>query len=125
MTTTPGSWRGLRWIGVGVALALMTFALAGLHSELASAGPSAAISRAKNVGIAHFAFHPPTLTVAAGTKVVFTNSSKVTHTATRAGSFSTGHIKPGESVGIRFNQTGSFAYHCSIHPFMHGKIVVQ
>jgi plastocyanin len=125
MTKTPGIWRGARWIGIGVALALIVLAIAGLHSELASAGPSAQISRAKTVNIAHFAFHPPTLTIAAGTKVTFTNSSQVTHTATHAGGFHTGHIQPGKSASVRFKHPGTFAYHCSIHPFMHGKIVVR
>jgi plastocyanin len=25
---------------------------------------------------------------------------------------------------VRFNQKGTFRYHCKIHPFMRGKIVV-
>jgi plastocyanin len=118
-------WRGARWAAMGLAMATMVLALAGLHSELASAGPTAAASRAKAVDIDHFAFHPPSLTVKPGTKVNFTNSSKVAHTATRRGAFNTGPIKPGATIGIRFNQAGSFAYHCSIHPFMHGTIVVK
>jgi plastocyanin len=125
MTTTAGIWRGLRWIAIGAAAAVMALALLGLRGELAAAGPIAQASRAKAVDINHFAFHPPTLTIAKGTRVNFTNSSKVAHTATRGGSFDTGRIHPGGSIGIRFNQKGTFAYHCSIHPFMHGKIVVQ
>lgn len=125
MTTTAGIWRGFRWIAIGAAAAAMALALLGLRSELAAAGPTAQASATKTVEIDHFAFHPPTLTIAVGTKVSFTNSSKVTHTATRSGAFSTGRIAPGTTIPIRFNQRGSFAYHCSIHPFMHGKIVVQ
>lgn len=125
MTGTGTIWRGTRWVAMALAAAAMALALAGLHSELATAGPSAQASRAKAVDIDHFAFHPPSLTVAAGTKVNFTNSSRVTHTATRRGSFNTGPIKPGTSIGIRFNTKGSFAYHCSIHPFMHGTVVVD
>jgi plastocyanin len=125
MTTTPATWRGPRWIAIGAAAAVMALALLGLHSELAPAEPTAQISQSKTVEIANFAFHPPTLTVAKGTRVDFTNSSKVAHTATRGGSFDTGRIRPGTSVGVRFTQRGSFAYHCSIHPLMHGKIVVQ
>lgn len=125
MTTDGGNWRGTQWLAIGLALALMCLALAGLSSELATAGPSAQASRAGNVSINNFAFHPPTLTVAKGSRVVFTNSSKVTHTATDAGAFNTGRIKPGESVAVRFKQKGTFAYHCSIHPFMEGKIVVK
>ena len=112
---------------MALALAAMALALAGLDSELATAGPAAHASRAKarSIDIDHFAFHPPSLTIARGTKVDFTNSSGVTHTATRAGDFNTGRIKPGTTIGVRFNQKGTFAYHCSIHPFMRGTIVVK
>jgi plastocyanin len=120
--TILGTWRG-RWafaIGLAVATSL---ALTGLSGH--AAGETAQASKAKAVSIAHFAYHPATLTIGAGTRVAFTNSSKVTHTATRAGSFNTGHIKPGKSVIVRFTQKGTFSYHCNIHPFMHGKIVVK
>jgi plastocyanin len=63
--------------------------------------------------------------IAKGSSVRFSNSSDVQHTATRAGSFDTGQIKPGKSVAVRFAQKGSFAYHCTIHSFMKGKVVVE
>ncbi len=125
MTKAAGIQQCIRWLAIGAAAAVMTLALLGLRSELAAAGPTAQASGAKTVDINHFAFHPPTLTIAVGSKVNFTNSSKVAHTATRGGSFNTGRIAPGSTIGIRFNQKGSFSYHCSIHPLMHGKIVVQ
>ncbi len=56
--------------------------------------------------------------------MVFSNTSGVVHTATHAGVFDTGRIKPGTSVSVRFTQKGTFPYHCKIHHFMHGKIVV-
>jgi plastocyanin len=125
MTTTLRSRRG--WQAIAVALAAVAFglALAGMRSAIASAGGTAQASRAATVDINHFAYHPPTLTIGAGSKVVFSNTSGTAHTATRKGSFSTGHIKPGTSVSVRFTQKGTYAYHCTIHPFMHGKIVVE
>jgi plastocyanin len=108
-----------------MALVAFGLALAGIRGEIASAGETAQASRAATVVINHFAYHPPTLRIAAGSKVVFSNTSGTAHTATRKGSFSTGHIKPGTSVSVRFNRKGTFAYHCLIHPFMHGKIVVE
>jgi plastocyanin len=125
MTTTLRSRRG--WQAIAAALAVIAFglALAGIRGEIASAGGTAQASRASTVDINHFAYHPPTLTIGAGSKVVFSNTSRTAHTATRRGSFTTGHIKPGRSVSIRFTQKGTFAYHCMIHPFMHGKIVVE
>ena len=48
----------------------------------------------------------------------------VKHTATRRGSFDTGKIKPGHSVAMRFSAAGTYGYLCTIHPEMHGKIIV-
>jgi plastocyanin len=89
-----------------------------------AASPSANASGTKTVSISHFEFHPHTLNITKGTKVVFSNAAGTAHTATDAGAFDTGHIKPGHSVAVRFAQKGTFSYHCTIHPFMHGKIVV-
>jgi len=119
--TASWNWKG-RWAFVlAIALAAV-FLIAG---DKGTSGATAAASGAKTVDINHFAFHPPTLRVKRGARVAFVNSSNVTHTATRAGSFNTGHIKASKSVSITFNQKGTFAYHCNIHPFMKGKIVVE
>jgi plastocyanin len=106
-----------------LALALTVSLLAGQAAPAAQSGPAQA-SAAKTVGIDHFKFHPQTLDVAKGTKVVFSNSSGTAHTATEKGVFDSGQIKPGGSFAVRFEQKGTFRYHCEIHPFMHGKIVV-
>jgi plastocyanin len=106
-----------------LALALTAALLVGQAAPAAQSGPAQA-SGAKTVDINHFKFHPKTLEVAKGTKVVFSNSSGTAHTATDRGAFDSGHIKPGESFAVRFEQKGTFRYHCEIHPFMHGKIVV-
>lgn len=124
MTTTLGSSRGRR-SALALAAVAALLALAGWHGTHAAAGVTAQASKVAKVDINDFAFHPPTLTIAKGGKVSFSNSSGVTHTATRAGSFDTGRIKPGKSVTVRFAQKGTFAYHCTIHSFMHGKVVVN
>jgi plastocyanin len=82
-------------------------------------------ARAVHVDIGEFSFHPHTLRVNRGTRVVFANHDPTAHTATRRGSFNTGHIRPGHSVVVRLRRAGVYAYHCTIHPFMHGKIVVR
>ena len=108
-------------IGLAAIAALVVAALTVL------AGDSVPVSSARTgsaVDIHSFAFHPGTLGIAKGSKVVFSNSSGVAHTATHAGVFDTGRIQPGKSVSVRFTQKGTFPYHCKIHTFMHGKIVV-
>jgi plastocyanin len=94
-------------------------------SATAAAGQTATTSATARVTIANYKFHPPTLTVAKGTTVTFANTSGVAHTATRGGAFDTRRIKPGRSVAARFTKKGTFSYHCKIHPFMHGTIVVR
>ena len=90
-----------------------------------SATPEQASASAQaRVNISSFKFQPQSLSVAKGTRVVFANSSRVAHTATRGGSFDTGRIKAGNSVAVRFASKGTFKYHCKIHPFMRGTIVV-
>ena len=60
-----------------------------------------------------------------GTTVVWTNNSRVPHTVTfNNGMADSGVIYPGQSVRFTFTQWGTFAYHCRIHPFMHGWVNV-
>ena len=99
-------------------------ALFASQAATASQPGQAEVSAAKTVDISHFEFHPPRLEVAKGTRVTFSTSSGTAHTATDKGVFDSGHIKPGHSFAVRFEQKGTFSYHCKIHPFMHGKIVV-
>ena len=96
-----------------------------MHGGSAAGHATATASATKKVDINDFAFHPPTIWVKRGGKVAFTNSSGVAHTATSAGSFDTGVIKPGTTETVSFGKRGTFAYHCSIHPFMKGKVVVE
>jgi plastocyanin len=129
MATTPRARLGWRTFAVVLAITAFGLALGGIWNAGADAhgqahGATAAASGAATVEIADFAFKPATVRIAKGSSVRFANSSGVKHTATRAGSFDTGRIKPGRSVTIRFAQKGSFPYHCTIHPFMKGKVVV-
>jgi plastocyanin len=125
-TSRPDRAGSRHRLAIGFAAVALALSLLGIQGALASPGGGAEASRAgRSVDIDHFAFHPPTLRVAKGTTVSFVNSSGTAHTATRKGSFDTGQIQPGKSVAVRFAQKGTFAYHCEIHPFMHGKIVVE
>jgi plastocyanin len=79
------------------------------------------------VTIDNFAFSPATITVKPGTRVTVANHDSTAHTATSddGSSFDTGDIDPGSSKTITLSKAGTFAYHCNIHPFMHGRIVVS
>lgn len=104
--------------GLAIALALT------VGQQAPASAAKATASGAAGVKIVDFAFRPGALSVAKGAKVVFANRGAQVHTATEAGAFDTGRIKPGHAVALRFTHKGTFRYHCKIHPFMHGKIVV-
>ena len=40
------------------------------------------------------------------------------------GLFDSGHMEPGETFEYLFETPGSFAYHCTLHPWMGGIVQV-
>jgi plastocyanin len=111
-------------VAIALAVAVFGLALIGIWGGAASAEDSARASATATVTIPAFKFQPATVTISRGSKVRFSNTSGTTHTATRKGAFNTGRIKPGKSVTVQFAGKGTFAFHCAIHPFMKGKVVV-
>jgi plastocyanin len=80
------------------------------------------------VTIGDFTFQPPVLTVTKGTRVRFVNSDDIPHTVTSAlhpPLFRSPPLDTGEITVIEFDNSGTFAYFCSLHPHMHGSIVVK
>lgn len=71
-------------------------------------------------------FRPRTITVARGTLVRWVNRGNQDHTTTsNSGLWSSGRVDPGDSFRRRFQQAGTFAYRCTIHPQMRGTIIVE
>ena len=81
-------------------------------------------SSSADVEISNFQFSPSTTTIAKGGSVTWTNMDSASHTIAGSG-FSSASLGKGESFSQTFNEAGTFDYHCSIHPSMTGKIVVQ
>lgn len=92
----------------------------------ASASASKAL-HAQQIEIRNFAFAPATLTVPAGTRVVWTNQDEEPHVITSAGSLfaSSKGLDTSDSYAVTFSKPGTYAYYCSIHPMMVGTIIVQ
>jgi plastocyanin len=58
--------------------------------------------------------------------VSWTNDDSTEHTVTADdGSFDSGPISPGDTFDNTFDELGDFSYHCSIHPFMTGVVIVE
>jgi len=92
-----------------------------------AARPLAARADDATVTIDNFSFAPETLTVAAGTKVTFTNRDDIPHTVVSTAhppAFRSSPLDTGDSFSFTFAAAGSFPYFCSLHPHMQGTIVV-
>ena len=77
------------------------------------------------VTIDNFAFVPATLTVPVGSTVTWTNHDEEPHTvAANDGSFHSPGLDTQGTYSFTFRTPGTFDYICSIHPFMHGTVVV-
>ncbi len=95
-------------------------------SRRSAANSTARRSSDPGVTIADFLFSPGTITIHVGDTIVWSNNGPSSHTATaNNGSFDTGVLAKGKSASVTFHTPGTFAYHCTIHPFMHGAVVVQ
>jgi plastocyanin len=102
-----------------VSLALV-FGVIGV-STASAARPAA--KKPHTVSIANYQFVPKTLTVAAGTKVTWTNNDNTGHNVTFT-DFHSKALAPEKKFSHVFATAGTFSYRCTIHPGMTGKIVV-
>lgn len=89
------------------------------------------------VAVMNFAFKPPTVTVKAGSTVVWTNKDSFAHTVTagkrgaqkdtfdgQLGELNT-NDNAGEMFTYTFEEKGSYPYFCRFHPNMQGTVEVQ
>jgi plastocyanin len=71
-------------------------------------------------------FDPPETSVSTGSTVSWTNEDSTEHTVTSdEGLFDAGPISPGDTFENTFDTSGEFGYHCEIHPFMTGVVIVN
>jgi plastocyanin len=77
------------------------------------------------VHITNFAFSPATITVKAGSTVVWTNDDSIQHDITfDGGDIASNDLNHNDTFSHTFPTAGTFHYICSIHPFMHGTVIV-
>ena len=106
-----------------------TTTTASSESTSAAASSTAAASATAagpKISIADMKFSAP-LTVTPGATVTVVNSDSVEHTVT-ADSGNAFNAEVGDNGTATFTaptQPGTYAYHCTYHPMMHGQLIVQ
>lgn len=85
-----------------------------------------------NVDIVDDQFQPNSITITAGTKVIWTHRGAITHTVTsdspgsQGSLFNSGNLSPGQTFSFTATSKGTITYHCLIHgTFMSGTIQVN
>ena len=89
------------------------------RSEEAKSSPT-------EVRVDNFTFAPQTLTVPVNSTVTWINKDDVPHViASNEGLFKSKALDTDDKYSYTFTTAGTYAYYCSVHPRMVGKIVVQ
>jgi len=112
-------------LSVAIAIAAVLFVAA--CSAGTKAAPSPAPSAAgPTISITDMKFTSPAA-VSPGAKVTVTNSDGVEHsvTADSGNAFNVEVDEKGTATFTAPTQPGTYAYHCTYHPTMHGQLVVQ
>lgn len=78
------------------------------------------------ISIQNLAFSPATITINKGDTVTWKNNDSTIHNVVADdNSFNLEEMVAGGSASYTFNNEGTFSYHCSIHPYMTGVIIVK
>jgi plastocyanin len=89
-------------------------------------GVADAMPATLSVDISRFAFVPKEVTIAPGTKIVWTNHDETPHTVTSEDkAFSSKGLVTDDKYEYTFSREGDFAYHCTVHPYMTGVVHVR
>lgn len=100
--------------------------LAGVLVALSLTASAAAGSGVTHtVTIENMQFQPQELTVHRGDRIVWVNKDLFPHTVTAAKVFDSGSIASNASWRYVATRKGEYAYGCTFHPTMKGKLKVQ
>jgi amicyanin len=135
----PNSWsdemthvRRMTMLALGALLTVTLAACGGSSSGGSSVTTGTSSSPGTTAGptvtIKNFSFSPKTLNVKVGTKVTFVQEDSIPHTATGSGAadfINSPTLAKGQSYSVTFTKAGTYPYICSIHPYMHGTVVVS
>jgi len=98
--------------------------MAGMSMAAPAAGNNTPVAT-DEVKIKNFGFSPATITLTAGSTVVWTNGDSVQHDVTfDGGGIGSSVLNHNDTFSHTFQTAGTYHYICSIHPFMHGTVIV-
>jgi plastocyanin len=132
----PSSIKPFHWAILAIVVA-MFIGVAGCtnYSQVSVAPTTTPIDipgTPTTVTIQNFAFSPAVITVPRGTTVTWVNQDSASHTVisdaqgsvAQGALFTSNSMANGASYSFKFDNPGSYPYHCSIHPAMKATVIV-
>jgi plastocyanin len=109
------------------ACAAFVLLVVGPTSAAAQDATPTAINIVEPSDVQSWTYDPQEASAATGTPVVWTNLGAVAHTATSddGASFDSGDLPAGATFTFTPPGPGTFAYHCTYHPWMVGSLTVN
>jgi plastocyanin len=136
MSSSPGSLILMSVLAITISGILVLLPqIMYVHQNLVYAQTTASVSIVQGSSSPSIskAYDPSPLTVKTGTSVTWTNNDSSIHTVTsglpekgNVGTlFDSSLISPGNTFVHVFDKQGTFDYSCTLHPFMHGQVIVK
>jgi plastocyanin len=131
----PSSIKSFHW-AILVTVVAMFIGAAGCTSYTqVSVAPTTTpieIPGTPTVTVQNFAFSPAVITVPRGTTITWVNQDSASHTivsdaqgsVAQGALFTSNSLANGAGYSFKFDNPGTYPYHCSIHPTMKATVIV-
>jgi plastocyanin len=119
------SWRGNNWIPCLATLGMTVVISFQSVRPGVLAAPAVAAAKVE-IKIDNFRFRPAVLSVKVGTQITWTNEDDIPHiVVSKSQAFKSKVLATGEKFTFTAGKAGTYAYFCSIHPNMTGKVIAE
>jgi len=112
---------------IAVFLVLVLTFIGASCSKSTSSSNSALVATSE-VTIKDMSFSPQNISVSSGTVVTWKNEDTTEHQVISDGDLPdlmSGILEPNDTFSFTFDKSGTFNYHCNIHPSMKGQVSVK
>lgn len=114
----------IRTMGILISITLLLFWSCSKKNSGTNNYPGPGNSN--SVSIYNMKFVSSNISIDKSVTVTWTNDDAIQHTVTADdNSFTSGQLNTGNTYSHTFNNSGTVAYHCAIHPSMKGSVVVK
>lgn len=114
---------------IGIIVVVLVVVIAGFYvfNGKSNSNSPSNVESGNVVKISGFAFSPSEIKIKSGESVTWINEDNAPHAivSNSGNELASDSFSKGKSYIHTFNSAGTYEYHCSIHPSMKGKVIVE